>query len=72
MAGGLLELTEDVRILRKDPTGLEHRDSEGEGAAQLQVVANLLRKPLHHHLPVQQSARLQICRVNDTHTGQVI
>ena len=39
--GGLLELTKDVCILWKDPTGLEHSDSESEGTAQFQVVTNL-------------------------------
>lgn len=58
--GGLLELTKDVCILWKDPTGLEHSDSESEGTAQFQVVTNLFRKSFHHHLPIQQSARLQI------------
>lgn len=58
--GDLLELTKDVCILRQDATGLEHSDSESERTAQFQVVTNLFGKSFHHHLPVQQSARLQI------------
>lgn len=58
--GGLLELTEDIRVLWKDAAGLQHRDAEREGAAQFQVVANLFGKAFHYHLPVQQGAGLQI------------
>jgi hypothetical protein len=51
----LLELTEDVCTLWKDPTRLQYRDSESEGTAQFQVVANLFRKPFHYHLTIEQS-----------------
>lgn len=60
--GGLLELAEDVCVLGEDPAGLQHRYTESEGTAQGQVAAGLFRKPFHHHLAVQQSARLPIYR----------
>lgn len=51
-----LELAEDVGVLGGDAGGLQDGDSEGEGAADLQVGQSLLRGQVQRKIQTQAQA----------------